>query len=153
MTLPRRVSLHLWLVALILAWSAGGKLFWPGEFQKLLHGLGLLPVWLIRPTAFILPAAELLVAIAVVTGFGRTGALFLCLFLSLVFTGIHGYVILTGIPVSCGCAGLRFSTDSRPAHVGMLLISILLALAAVAALFRTNPPPDTADRSAGSVAS
>jgi len=154
MTLPRRASLYLWLIALILAWSAGGKLFWPAEFQKLLHGLGLLPPWLITPTAYALPAAELLVAIAVVTGFGRTWALFLCLFLSLVFAGIHAYVILTGIPVSCGCAGLRFSTDTRPAHVVMLVLSIALALVAVAAIFRTAPRSDAPSASsAGSVAS
>jgi|GEM_PF-3635742 len=128
-------GIALALLVGVLAWSAGGKLFWPGEFQRLMATWGLIPPKLIPAVAYTVPASELVLAAALVVRRLRVAALFGVLYLAVCFSGIHAFLIWAGTAVPCGCAGLALSFASRPGHIVLLGLSLALALAATLLLF------------------
>jgi len=128
-----------WLLVLILAWSAGGKLFWPERFGGLLRGLGMIPQALVAPIQYGLPPLELILALALASHVGRTAALFATIFLGLAFAGVHGLVLISGTVVPCGCAGIAVRWDSPWAHVLVATVCGFMAVSSTGLLFSDRP--------------
>ncbi len=128
-----------WGVIAILAWSAGGKLFWPSEFRANLVELAILPPSLLDPAKYTVPIAELLVAASLATRTLSAAGLMLSFFLGTIFCGIHLVAIVSGTAIPCGCIGVRFSTETRAIHAFMLILSAYLSIAsALLLLFNTR---------------
>ena len=123
------------LVAIMLAWSAGSKILWPDRFGALPQGLGLFPVEWILPIKFAVPFTEAFVAIGLAVRAAAIPAAFCGLSLGLTFAAVHLFVLITGQPVDCGCAGVLLQRESPAAHVVLLAYSILLTLVCIRVLF------------------
>jgi hypothetical protein len=137
LTLP---SVARWTAAALLAWAAGGKLVRSAAFGQMLTALGLLPDSVIPAVRYGLPAAELGLALLLAMRRAPVLAAFALLFLSLLFGGIHGYVLVSGEAVPCGCLGVAISHASWLRHVELLAICLAMAGCAVTLLF-TRPAP------------
>ena len=132
-----------WGLVLFYAWSAGGKFFWPGHFRELLLGTGMLPDAAITPLTYALPAFELLLALALAARLVLPLVLILSTLLSTVFTAVHGYLIISGTLVPCGCVGVSIDFSTREWHILLLLLSTAMAVGSVVLLFttpRARPP-------------
>lgn len=133
-----------WLIAAVLALSAGGKLLAPAEFGKLLESLGLLPESLIAPLQYGIPGMELLMAICLAGRVVVPAAFLLTFFLAGSFATLHGLALISGTVVPCGCLGSRLTFDGWPVHVTLLGVSLAMMGCACAGLFcwPVSPKPD-----------
>lgn len=128
-------------MAIIFSWSAGGKLLWPTEFAQLIRGLGIVPDEWVIALAFSIPVAELAIAITLFIPRAAIIAASAATFLSLVFSGIHLYILVMGKPVPCGCAGIAMTTEGHSTHVIMLLLSAAMAAASAYLLVADGSSP------------
>lgn len=139
-TSPRLSTAIRWTLVAVYAWSAGGKLFWPARFRRILSETGMLPPELLTPLAYGVPAAELLLALALAAKLLLPLALLASLFLSTLFAGIHGYLILVGELVPCGCSGIAIEFSSRNWHVFLLVLSLAMGVGSAGLLFAGRQP-------------
>jgi len=135
----RLLNVARWGLALVFAWSAGGKFFWPTELREILWSTGMIPRDIIPLMAYALPTLEALLALALATRFLFVPALFVSVFLSVVFVAVHAYLLVAGEVVPCGCSGVAISFESAWFHAAFLALSVLMALASLLVLFATPP--------------
>lgn len=137
----RRRSAARWTLALIFAWSAGGKILWPAQFRAMLDSLGLIPEPWLAPLQYGLAPLELALAAAFALDWLRFPAALLATFLALTFTGVHSTVIATGSATPCGCAGVMFTQANRETHIAFLIVAVLM-LGSALSLLLARPPAD-----------
>lgn len=104
-SLSSNVSLLLisWMLGLIFASAAIGKLINLPDFLKVVRAFDLFPSSVAPLLAFALIGLELTIAIClVVTPMRLIGALLSCTLLAF-FIAIVGYALYRGLNVSCGC--------------------------------------------------
>lgn len=101
-----------WYLVCVLAFSGGAKLFWPGDVETALREMAMLPQHIVRPVAWTLPAAELILAALLSVGRARLLTLPAVFFLSVVFTGVHLYLYLNGIILPCACLGASYISQA-----------------------------------------
>ena len=124
-----------WMLVLVYTWSAGGKFFWPDKLREILLRTGMIPSEWAGPLVYGLPALEVLLALALAAKMLLPLALLLSTFLSTVFVGMHGYLLVLGELAPCGCVGVGIDFSSWEWHVFLLALSIAMVLASVALLF------------------
>ncbi|HBH29766.1 MAG TPA: DoxX family protein [Desulfofustis sp.] len=95
------VRLCCWVVAVVFLRASLPKLAAPYEFGAVISMYGLVPLWLIMPTAYILPAAEFVTACGLFCI--RRWAMILAGLQLLLFIGVLSYGIALGLDVDCGC--------------------------------------------------
>ncbi|MBU0617564.1 MAG: hypothetical protein KKI02_07590 [Planctomycetes bacterium] len=139
-----------WGLVAAFAWSAGGKFFWPEQLREILLRTGMVSSDWAALLAYGLPGLELLVALALAAKMLLPLGLLLSTFLSVVFAGMHGYLLISGDLVPCGCAGVAIDFSTWEWHVSLLGLSIAMVLASVALLF-SLPPGETRTRTASTV--
>jgi hypothetical protein len=121
-------------LALLLLFAAWHKLSSRVEFTTALRAYELLPGPLVRPVARLLPAVEIALALAWLTGFARGAAAVATALLLLVYAAAVAINLRRGrVHISCGC-GLGGATDGD-ARLSWWLVArnAVLALAAAAA--------------------
>jgi hypothetical protein len=111
-------------------------MFWPGQFRDVLEQMRIFPPEVLPVLAWVVPAFELLLALALSLDRLTLPALFAAGFLCTVFAALHGYLLLVGRAVSCGCAGVAISFASRETHIVLLTISLLMMADAYYLAFR-----------------
>lgn len=119
-----------WFLVLVLAWSAGAKVFKPGDFQRSMAATGMFPDSALPPIAYALPTVEFGLALLLASGLLRPVSLLGVSFLSAVFVGLHGYLLWSGSVVPCGCAGISITHSARGSHAVMLVLSSAMLIAA-----------------------
>lgn len=128
-TKPGRREALAWLARLILAGvflaAAAPKLLDPAAFATAIANYQAFPDGTVNLIAAVVPALELVGALALLTPWRRGGALLLAALL-LGFTVLLAVSLARGLDLSCGC----FGTNSEPVSPLHLLRNVgLLALA------------------------
>jgi hypothetical protein len=121
-------------LALLLVFAAWHKLSARDEFTAALRAYELLPDWLLGPVARLLPALEVALALAWLTGLARGAAAVATAVLLLVYAAAVAINLRRGrVHISCGC-GLGGATDGD-ARLSWWLVArnAVLAVAAAAA--------------------
>ena len=131
---PRALMLARWLLVIVLAWSAGGKVFWPEKLRDILRTTGLVPPEWLGLLAYGLPAVEMALALGLATHRIWVPALLGSIFLSSAFAAVHAYLLACGRVVPRGCAGVAINFESRWFHAALLALSLLLLGASIALL-------------------
>ncbi|MBW7906923.1 MAG: hypothetical protein LC135_07335 [Phycisphaerae bacterium] len=129
-----------WTAAALLAWAAGGKLILWGAFGQMLTALGLSRAELVPWAQAGVPAAELAIALLLALRLAPVLAAFALLLLSLLFAGVHGFALVSGEAIPCGCLGVALSHASWARHAQLLAVCALLAACALVLLFAPTAP-------------
>lgn len=133
------------LLIALLAFTAGAKLLYPHETARWLEHSALVPRWGARPAAIGLPLVELAVAGAMLVSRSVAAGALAALFLSLVFSGVHGVLLWRGELLPCTCIGaLTISHASRGLHLGMLLLSLTMVATSAVLCLSLPAPAQTA---------
>ena len=135
-----RASWLHWLLGVALGgifiYAAWGKLWDPRPLVTIVWGYRLLPNGPINLIAIFMPWMELLIGLAMLTGYKRrAGALWASLLL-FGFIGALGINAVRGLNVACGC----FSTSASETHNAWLLVLRDVPML-LAALIMTLLPP------------
>lgn len=118
-----------WTLVVILAWTSGAKLFFTSAFAERLRETGFLPEHLVPLIAVAVPVLELVLAITLAFRWCLGASLSVLVGLSTVFSGIHGYGLIFGVMIPCGCAG-RVMTDDGAA-TGVILLGTAAAMSGI----------------------
>jgi putative oxidoreductase len=121
-------------IGLVFAIAAVAKWARPGAAVSAVRGYGLLPERLVRPVALVLPAAESVLAVALLGGLAPRAALVGAAVLLTFFGGLVAWTTARGRQVNCGCLGSV--VDLR---LGRLSIAMNLVLAGGAVAAATQP--------------
>ena len=129
-----KTAIGCWLIVLF-GWSAGAQLLWPAEFADALRRSGLVSPRAAPAMAYALPAAELIVASSLAAYPRNAIAWLAACFLTLLFTGVHAYLLISGDVIDCGCLGLQATHASGTYHVALCLLMGASALGSFYSLF------------------
>lgn len=143
---PWTLRISAWILGATFLVAALPKIADPPGFAEALHAYKLLPAALLSPIALTLPWLELLMALALISGWARRGAGLLSLALLLLFMGALAINLARGNPVDCGCFGTHVTTRSVTERLTGMRWDLLrdgclalLALTAIRAPRRANP--------------
>ena len=89
------------VIGLLFIWAGGVKLLEPKVFARNLSQFGLVPEFLLIPTAIGLPLIEVLAGIGLILDVGLS--LWIITGLLLAFLIVLGYGIVNNLDVDCGC--------------------------------------------------
>ena len=119
------------VLALLFAQAAWHKVVQFQQFQAILADYRVLPAWVVKPAAFLLPLVEAMVAIMWATQSMLQVAAILSMSLLLMYCVAVGVNLYRGrAHISCGC-GLG---SEQPLSVGIVVRNVLLAVLALAGL-------------------
>ncbi len=140
---------HPWLHRLvglalggIFLYAAHDKILNPQALVTILWGYRLLPPGPINLVAIYLPWLELVIGLALVTGYRRRAAGIWATLLLAVFTTALLINAVRGINVACGC----FSTNAQDVHNAWWLVLRDLPMLLAALVLALAPPRPTPDR-------
>ena len=131
--LHRLLGFGLGCVFLCAAW---GKVFDPRPLVTIIWGYRILPAGPINLLAIYMPWLELVIAVCLMTGFGRRPAALWASGLLVMFIVALGVNALRGINVACGC----FSASAQDTHNAWLLVLRDLPMLAAALVLLLLPP-------------
>ncbi len=97
-----------WAVAGVFLYACLDKLIDPAAFAQNIANYRMVPLVLLHPFAWLLPIAELVIAIALVLGWQTRGAALLASLLTVVFIVAIATALIRDLDISCGC----FHTES-----------------------------------------
>ncbi|MEW6338910.1 MAG: MauE/DoxX family redox-associated membrane protein [Acidobacteriota bacterium] len=120
----------------VFLYAAHDKVLDPRPLVTIIWGYRLLPPGPINPMAIYMPWLELLVGVAMLTGFKRRAAAMLTTGLLAMFTVALAINAVRGINVACGC----FSTSAQDAQNAWLLVLRDLPMLAAAVILWLLPP-------------
>jgi len=106
--------LSRWVISLPFLYAGSTKIADPKGFAVVIDGYGLLPGFLVMPTALILPILEIVVATGLLFNVRR--CLPVITVMLIFFIAVLGYGIVLGLDVDCGCFG---PDDPEQAYHGL----------------------------------
>lgn len=120
------------LLGLVLLASGLGKALYPYQFLRSVEAYRLVNTHAAFYVALVLPSAELLIALCLLAGIARGGALLCAIGLGVLFVFVNASVMVRSMVVPCGC----FGGGSNGETVGMwtLMRAIAVLLAAIIGL-------------------
>lgn len=157
--LQRPRKLLAWVVLIgsaglgsVLLVSSVHKLQQPYDFLAAVYDYSLVGRKMGVVVATIIPWAEFVTAVCLLSGFLRAGALIVANMMFLLFTGVQASILMRGLPVGCGCF-VGESTDR--VSVGTFVTTIVLLLGAVTILVlqilpSRRPPASSGNQTAPS---
>jgi putative oxidoreductase len=101
-----------WLLAAVFGWAGAIKALDPAALAEAVQDFRLVPWPVGVGLALYLPWLELAVAVALVVGRWREGALWICAGLSGVFAVVWAVTWARGLDVACGCFGAAGATSA-----------------------------------------
>ncbi|MFQ5410859.1 MAG: MauE/DoxX family redox-associated membrane protein [Phycisphaerae bacterium] len=131
----RLATIARWCLIVVLAFAGGAKLLMPDRLADALQYGAMVPEPFIGPLAWVLPVVELALAVLLALRRGDLVALPLTVFISAVFTGVHGYTQWKGIVLSCSCfGGLPEVQAARETNLAMLVVSAVMLVSSLVLL-------------------
>ena len=122
--IPWIERLSRWFIAGVMIFAAVPKLSDPVAFSEIVGAYGLLPDFLVLPTAFSLPLLELIAAFLLIKG--RISGLWIATILMLLFIAVLSYGIWLGLDIDCGCFGPGDIESEAFSNLRMALVRDLL---------------------------
>jgi uncharacterized membrane protein YphA (DoxX/SURF4 family) len=123
----------------VFLYAAHDKVLDPRPLVTIIWGYRLLPPGPINPMAIYMPWLELLVGLAMLTGFKRRAAAMLTTGLLTMFTVALAINAVRGINVACGC----FSTSAQDVENAWLLVLRDVPMLAAALVLWLLPPRES----------
>ncbi len=120
----------------IFLYAAHAKVLDPRPLVTIIWNYRILPPGPVNLMAIYMPWMELLVGLALVTGFKRRGAAVWATVLLLAFSAALLINAVRGVNVACGC----FSTSAEDVHNAWLLVLRDLPMLLAAAVMAAAPP-------------
>ncbi len=138
------VKIGIWAGRLITAgvfiYAAVPKLLDPATFAESIANYQAFPYWIWNFTAAVVPFAELLAALAVLTGYKRRAGALILGAMNLIFMGLILSVIVRDIDLACGCFGSPDAAD--PIGWADFVRDVGLMIAIVASGLGTGDGPE-----------
>ena len=118
------------ILGAVLISSAAPKIVYPGDFYTAVVDYGVVGGGGATVIAAGLPWLELTVGLSLLTGIGGAGAMVMAALMMLVFTGLHGYALIKGLDIPCGCFGVTGDREaisgwSVTRNGGLLTVALL----------------------------
>lgn len=98
-------------LAAVFVWAAIPKLLEPASFAEAVANYHLVPDSLVGVVAALVPAMELVIAVALVVGWGARGAAVAAMAMLTVFTIGMVQAMVRGIDLECGCFGAALKAE------------------------------------------
>ncbi len=119
-------------LGIIFIYASLDKIAHPDQFARIVFNYHLLPGFLVNLCALILPMAEFIAGVCIITGTLYAGARNFLLIILVVFMVAIGVNVIRGVDLECGC----FSVSSRAKSASLQLlfrdlIYLLIGLALV----------------------
>jgi putative oxidoreductase len=92
-------------IGLLFTYSGIAKLIDPAAFSEVVSSFQVLPAACVNLVALSLPATEILVGLAMLSGFLLGGATICALSMAALFAVVLGQALARGLSVDCGCFG------------------------------------------------
>ncbi|MEZ4389090.1 MAG: MauE/DoxX family redox-associated membrane protein [Candidatus Krumholzibacteriia bacterium] len=116
-------------VGAVFLYACIDKLAHPAAFAQNIANYRLVPMALLHPFAWLMPVAEAVVAVALICGWQRRGALILAAAMLLVFMVAIAAALIRNLDISCGCFdtgnGHAVGRDLLIRDVVLLLVALL----------------------------
>ncbi len=125
-----------WALALVFLFSGVMKLVDPPRFAQIIAGFGLLPPFLLMPTAILLPLVEIIAGIGLLLN--KCWSLAAIAVMLVLFMAVLAYGIYLGLDIDCGCFG---PGDPEQAYKGLktaLLRDLLMTSALIGLYWRKH---------------
>lgn len=90
-------------VAAVFLYASLDKIVHPDLFAQSIANYRMVPMALLHPFAWLLPVAEVVVAVALVVGWQGRGASLLAVLMTVMFIGAIATALIRGLDISCGC--------------------------------------------------
>jgi uncharacterized membrane protein YphA (DoxX/SURF4 family) len=103
----------------IFIYASLDKIAHPDQFARIIFNYHLLPGYLVNLTALILPVAEFVAGVCIITGTLYLGARNFLVILLLVFMVAIGINVVRGVDLECGC--FTVSSKAKSASLQLLL--------------------------------
>lgn len=121
------------VVAGVFVYAGVPKLLEPAAFAQSISNYHLVPESLVGPIAAVVPVLEIVVALALVTGFAARGAAIAAAAMLAVFSAAIAQAIARDIDIACGCFGTASSPEadwwSVARNVALLAAAVFVAVA------------------------
>lgn len=145
-----RIALARWVARLVVAgvflFAAVPKLMDPAAFAEAIDNYRMLPSELSGPLALVVPAIELIAALALVLGPGRRGAALVAAGMLAFFIVGIGQALVRDINIDCGCFGSAH--ESQASWLSVVRNVVLIALSALVVFERREPDAPRPEASA-----
>lgn len=107
----------------IFIYASIDKIAHPDQFARIIFNYHLLPGYLVNLVALILPVAEFIAGVCVITGTLYPGARNFLVILLLVFMVAIGINVIRGVDLECGC--FTVSSKAKSASLQILLRDVV----------------------------
>ena len=130
------------VLAAVFAAAAVPKLLDPASFARDIENYHLLPPELVAVVAVVLPALELVLALALVSGVHARGAAVVSAALLAAFAGGMAQAIARGIDLDCGCFGTAMAMEVSGWTIArnVVLTGLAVLVAAAPDVVYRGPP-------------
>ncbi len=116
----------------IFIYASLDKIAHPDQFARITYNYHLLPGYLVNLAALILPVAEFVAGVCVITGTLYSGARNFLVIMLLVFMVAIGINVIRGVDLECGC--FTVSDRAKSAAFEIFLRDLIYLLAGLALL-------------------
>jgi putative oxidoreductase len=129
------LALRLFL-GIIFIYASLDKIDHPDQFARIIFNYHILPGYLVNLVALIMPVAEFIAGVCLITGVFYAGARNFLLILLAIFMVAIGVNVIRGVDLECGC--FTVSTRAKSAGLQLLLRDLVYLLAGLALLISTS---------------
>jgi len=120
-------------IGAIFIYASVDKIAHPDQFARIVFNYHLLPGYLINLTALILPVAEFIAGVCVITGTFYAGARNFLLILLVVFLVAIGVNVIRGVDLECGC--FTVSSKAKSTSLQIFLRDVVYLIVGQVLLF------------------
>jgi uncharacterized membrane protein YphA (DoxX/SURF4 family) len=114
----------------IFIYASLDKIAHPDQFARIIYNYHLLPGYSVNLAALIMPVAEFVAGVCVITGTLYTGARNFLVIMLLVFMVAIGINVIRGVDLECGC--FTVSSQAKSASFQILLRDLIYLIAGLA---------------------
>lgn len=121
--------------------SGLAKMEQPDRFAATLNRHRILPHWSVHVTSRLIPLAEVVLAIVLVTGLAPTAATVATLVLFAMFGAVETVLVVTKRATECGCYGVAYPQQVDGVSIATSVVLVLLAIVDFWLTTHTAPIP------------
>lgn len=120
-------------IGAIFIYASLDKIAHPDQFARIIFNYHLLPGYLVNLTALVLPVAEFIAGLCIITGTFYAGARNFLLILLVVFMVAIGINVIRGVDLECGCFTVNSKAKSASLQILMrdviyLIVGLILLI-------------------------
>jgi len=110
-------------IGIVFIYASIDKIAHPDQFARIVFNYHLLPSYLVNLTALVLPVAEFIAGVCVITGTLYAGARNFLMIMLVIFMVAIGINVIRGVDLECGC--FTVSTRAKSAALQVFMRDIV----------------------------